>query len=227
MSPQSASRGPVERGYVERIHCPDTEQLAASVGGLGRTYDDFCLIFGIPSWLMPIRDRSGQRWQPSGKPYVVAATEVCSRFIGTCRELRRTHSTYMFNEACLGSLMRFGFIGFRPLHLFPFSSFPLRTPLFLFLFMSSLASCPFISLLSFFCAYNGPSLSVYAHIYDQLRFQVAQVSTMGVHRLSPCIWFLFHRNHTHFCPVLLSFLRAHLHIGPSLNFASPRGGVCV
>ena len=36
---------------------------------------------------MPLRDRSGQRWQPSGKPYVVAATEVCSRFIGTCREL--------------------------------------------------------------------------------------------------------------------------------------------
>ena len=30
MSPQSASRGPVERVYVERIHCPDTEQLAAS-----------------------------------------------------------------------------------------------------------------------------------------------------------------------------------------------------
>ena len=41
MSPQSASRGPVERVYVQRIPCPDTEQLAASVGGLGRTYDDF------------------------------------------------------------------------------------------------------------------------------------------------------------------------------------------
>ena len=36
---------------------------------------------------MPLGDRSGQRWQPSGKPYVVAATEVCSRFIGTCRDL--------------------------------------------------------------------------------------------------------------------------------------------
>ena len=36
---------------------------------------------------MPLRDRSGQRWPPSGMPYVVAATEVCSRFIGTCREL--------------------------------------------------------------------------------------------------------------------------------------------
>ena len=87
MSPQSASRGPVERVYVERIHGLDTEQLAASVGGLGRTSDDLCLIFGIPSWLMPLRDRSGQRWQPSGKPYVVAATKVCSRSIGTCRAL--------------------------------------------------------------------------------------------------------------------------------------------
>ena len=64
MSPQSASRGPVERVYVQRIPCPDTEQLAASVGGLGRTYDDFWPIFGIPSWLMPLRDRSGQSSQP-------------------------------------------------------------------------------------------------------------------------------------------------------------------
>ena len=72
MSPQSASRGPVERGLVERIHCPDTEQLAASVGGLGRKNYDFCPIFGIPSWLMPLRDRSGQRWPPSGLPYVVS-----------------------------------------------------------------------------------------------------------------------------------------------------------
>ena len=47
----------------------------------------FCTVLGIPSWLMPLRDRSGQRWQPLGKPYVVAATEVCSRFIGTCCEL--------------------------------------------------------------------------------------------------------------------------------------------
>ena len=36
---------------------------------------------------MPLRDRSGQRWQPSGKPYVVAATKACSRFFGTCRSL--------------------------------------------------------------------------------------------------------------------------------------------
>ena len=34
----------------------------AGEGGLGRTYDDFCLIFEIPSWLMPLRDRSGPSW---------------------------------------------------------------------------------------------------------------------------------------------------------------------
>ena len=35
---------------------------------------------------MPLRDRSGQRWQRSGRPYVVAATKAWSRFIGTCRD---------------------------------------------------------------------------------------------------------------------------------------------
>ena len=108
-----------------------------------------------------------------------------------------THRTHL-NEAGEVWAHRFPF----PPHLVTFSSFPLRTLLFLFLFMSSLASCPFISLLSFFCAYNGPGLSVYSRIYVQLRFQVAQVSTMRFHRLSLCIWFLFHRNHTHFCPVV-------------------------
>ena len=59
MSPQSASRGPVERVYV---HVPRLWERTA--GGLGRTSDDFCPIFGIPSWLMPLRDRSGQSSQP-------------------------------------------------------------------------------------------------------------------------------------------------------------------
>ena len=30
--------GPVERGFAERIPCPDTKQLAASVGGLGQSH---------------------------------------------------------------------------------------------------------------------------------------------------------------------------------------------
>ena len=36
----------------------------AGKGGLGRTSDDFCPIFRIPSWLMPLRDRSGLSSQP-------------------------------------------------------------------------------------------------------------------------------------------------------------------
>ena len=53
---------------------------------------------------------------------------------------------------------------------------------------------------------NCVCVCVYAHIYVQLRFQVAQVSTMRFHRLSLCIWFLFHRNYTHFCPVVFLFM---------------------
>ena len=69
---------------------------------------------GIPSWLMPLRDRSGQRWQPLGKPYVVAANKACSRFIGTCRTLRCTYIVH--------TLTRQVFLGRRNevwLHRFP------------------------------------------------------------------------------------------------------------
>ena len=96
MSPQSASRGPVERGFV--VISP-----ARRCGGLGRENSDFCLIFGIPSWLLPLRDRSGQRWPPSGLPYVVAATEVCSRFIGTCWSLSISGDPFLLpamNPSC-------------------------------------------------------------------------------------------------------------------------------
>ena len=82
--------------------------------------------------------------------------------------------------------MRSGFIGSRPLHLVPFF---IRSPFthFFFLFMSSLASCLFISLLSFSCAHNGPCLSLHAHTHFQTQVKVAQV-------LSLCTWFLLHRN---------------------------------
>ena len=64
MSPQSASRGPVERGFVVISLALEMYVPRAGEGGLGRTYDDFCPIFGIPSWLMPVRDCSGQSSQP-------------------------------------------------------------------------------------------------------------------------------------------------------------------
>ena len=77
--PVECLRGPVERGFVvispaRGCKCPER-----TADGLCHKKWDVCLIFGIPSWLMPLRDRSGQRWPPSGMPYVVAATEVCSK----------------------------------------------------------------------------------------------------------------------------------------------------
>ena len=74
-------------GVRRYLPCPEMYVSTADSSWLMPQELQFCLIFGIPSWLMPLRDRSGQRWQPSGKPYVVAATKVCSRLIGVCREL--------------------------------------------------------------------------------------------------------------------------------------------
>ena len=115
-----------------------------TVDGLCLKKWDFCLIFGIPSWLMPLRDRSGQRWQPSGKPYVVAATEVCSRFIGTCPNLRCTHSAHTQTRQALGAsdevwLHRFSSPPFGS----PFIPSPSHT------FVSSFLSCPISSFSSF------------------------------------------------------------------------------
>ena len=76
------------------VHVPrlwERRRPERTADGLRHKNLDVCPIFGIPSWLMPLRDRSGQRWPPSGMPYVVAATEACSRFIGTCRTLRCTY----------------------------------------------------------------------------------------------------------------------------------------
>ena len=42
----------------------ETRVPTAGEGGLGRENSDFYLNFGIPSWLMPSRDRSGQSSQP-------------------------------------------------------------------------------------------------------------------------------------------------------------------
>ena len=139
---------PVEWGFVDRIPCPDTEQLAASVGGLGQSYlprfDELLnsrpalchyVTAAVQAGLTPPRGQSDRstfrvRWDPS-PPQV--------------------HSTYIFNEACVGFLMRFCFIGICPLHLVSlFILSPSRTFVFLFSFMSSclhvLSSHPFFCL---------------------------------------------------------------------------------
>ena len=63
-SPQSASRRPVERGFVHVPRLWERRCPQRTVAGLCHKKLDVCLIFGIPSWLMPLRDRSGQSSQP-------------------------------------------------------------------------------------------------------------------------------------------------------------------
>ena len=75
--------------------------------------------FGIPSWLTPLRDRSGLSSQPFWHGVRGRSGRSNLGSVGTRRHLRCTHSIYIFNQVCIGSLMRFGFIGFRPLHLVP------------------------------------------------------------------------------------------------------------
>ena len=86
MSPHSAPRGPVERGFVF-TPAPGPEQLAASVGGPGRKPENFCLIFGIPSWLMALRDRSGQSLAAFGQAVRGRSDPSLLKVIGTCRGL--------------------------------------------------------------------------------------------------------------------------------------------
>ena len=87
-----------------------------------------------------------------------------------------THSTVVTRQVFLGSSMRFGVVGFRPLHLV--SAFILlRTFFSSFIFMSFclhvLASHPFS-----LCAHIGPALTAHARSYTKPRFEVAQVVVM-------------------------------------------------
>ena len=87
-----------------------------------------------------------------GMAYVAAAAEVCSRFIGTCRDLGCTHSVYIqTRQVFLGRCNEVWHHRFRsppfgsPFHPFPFTYF-----CFLFSFMSSClhvwSSHPFLRL---------------------------------------------------------------------------------
>ena len=64
MSLQIASRGPVERGFVVVALASETQVPIAGEAGLCHKNLDVRLIFGIPSWLTPLRDHSGQSSQP-------------------------------------------------------------------------------------------------------------------------------------------------------------------
>ena len=55
-------RGPVERVYVHVPRLWERRCPQRTVDGLCLKNWDVRLIFGIPSWLMPLRDRSGLSW---------------------------------------------------------------------------------------------------------------------------------------------------------------------
>ena len=124
--------------------------------------------------------------------------------------------------------MRFGFIGSRPLHFCsPFSSCsPLHTSSLFFSFMSSLASCPVISSLSFFCVYTARPLVCTRATYFQIRCQVAQVFTMRwvVIGCSCALGSFSLQPHTPLSRLVSSsclyscvLMRAHSHICPDLS----------
>ena len=132
----------------------------------------FCFIFGVPSWLLPLRDRSSQRWQLSGKPYVVAATEACSRFIGTCGELSpllplpspRSFLAFWCFPECNTQDLPFPSLVcpwtiVRSWEHLPFSPLPFSPSLFLSFSFSSLYPLPWASLDAFVIA-GSPSFLV-------------------------------------------------------------------
>ena len=112
----------------------------AGEGGLGRENSDFCLICGIPSWFMPLRDRSGLSSQPFWHGLRGRSGPSSCRLIGVCRDLRCTHSTQhvQVQRGLPRFLIRFGLVRvlLSPLFGFPFI-LPSTHLLFLFRFMPS------------------------------------------------------------------------------------------
>ena len=154
---------------------------------------------------MPVRDRSGQRWQPSGKPYVVAATKACSRFIGTCREL----SPPSFPFPPLSFLAFWGFPEWKTQD-HPFLSlvcpwtivrswehlpFPFLSSPFLSFFLSFLSTFlpPWVSLDAFVIAGNPSPLFLWCVLGRMRRSREHLPSSLSFSRLSlplPPVWTL-------------------------------------
>ena len=172
-----------------------------------------------------------------GTAYVAAAAEVCSRFIGTCRDLGCTYSVYIQTRQVF--LGRFNEGWLHRLRSPPFGSLfilsPLHTSFLFFSFMSSLASCHLISFL--LLRAHCPALSLYMHniLSNQVSGCPGFYNEVGCHRLFQRTWFLFIATTHILVPsgplrvfILLSYC-AHTHTFALtlVLLASPRGGVCV
>ena len=139
--------------------------------------------------------------------------------------------------------MRFGFIGSRPLHLVPLSSFPLHTLLFPLFFHVLLSSCLVISSFSSFARTLVPALvctctSTYTltlvsgrpGLYNEVGF-IGCPCALGSPFITTTRTFVRSRP-----PVLSSFFcllrargraRAHVYICRHLSFTPPLGEACV
>ena len=142
--------------------------------------------------------------------------------------LPRVRCVHTQKRRCNRFSTRFGFIGSRPFHLVPFSSFPFPhtcSPLLLHVLLSS---CPGISFLIFFLRTH------WSRALTQVLGRPGLIMRWGS-LFAPLHLVPSHRNHVHFCPVLPSFhvfillsvQRARVHICLRLSSSLSLGEACV
>ena len=175
VSPKSAPCGPVERSLFP---LPGNVGVQRTAGGLCQSY--LPRLDGLLNSKLALCRYMTAAVQAGSAPPRGQSDRSTFRFIGTCRNLG-TYSMYIqTRQVFLGRWNEVGFLRFPSP---PFGSlfilFPVTRFFFLFFsFMSSLASCPVISSLSFFCVHTARPLVCTCTTYVQIRFQVAQVFTM-------------------------------------------------
>ena len=132
--------------FFDRIPCPDTEQLAASVGGSCQSYlprPVELLSTGRQLSSKPLGDRSDQSNQPFWHGVRGRSGRSLSKAHWSRRRLRCTHNMYILTrQVFLGRCNEVWFHRFPSTSFgFPFHHFPLHTLLFLLLSFMSFMSC--------------------------------------------------------------------------------------
>ena len=159
-----------------------------------------------------VRVQSGQQ-EAYAKVTCQDLMDYCIPSWLTRRYLRCTHSTYVFNEVCIGLLMGFGFIGSRPLHLVPlFHPFPF-THFFFFSFLSCLPVFMFCHFIAFLLRahFRSPRSLQFPMRWVLIGCPCALIGSLSFPPHTPlsglvsssCLHsFVFLRTHSHICPDL-------------------------